>query len=105
MAVLSRTRPLTGTSTSAVPVTRVVRAVLTALLVLALALFILGPLLWLAVRAFATDWTYPRLLPDGWTLHWWQQVFADARLSSSIGLSLAFALTTLAVSCRPGTGA
>lgn len=83
---------------------RLVRAALTTILVVALALFILGPLLWLAIRAFATGWTYPHLLPDGWTLHWWREVLSDAKLSSSIGLSLAFAATTIAVSsalCLP----
>lgn len=83
---------------------RLVRGALTVVLVTALALFILGPLLWLAIRAFATGWTYPNLGPDGWTLHWWREVLADDKLSSSIGLSLAFAATTIAVSsvvCLP----
>src|SRR5690606_11490590 len=69
-----------------------------------LGVFIIGPLAWLAVRAFATGWTYPNLLPDGWTLHWFGQVFADPLLFSSIQLSLAFAFTTIAVSaviCLP----
>lgn len=71
---------------------------------LALAVFVVGPLVWLAVRAFATTWTYPNLLPDGWTWHWWQQVFTDPQLFSSIRLSIAFALTTVGVSavfCLP----
>lgn len=87
-----------------VSVTRGVRSGLTVLLVALLGLFILGPLLWLAVRAFATGWTYPHLTPDGWTFHWWREVFRDQRLSSSIGLSLAFAATTIGVSsaiCLP----
>ena len=84
-------RPLT--------VGRATRAVLTGLLVVTLGLFILGPLLWLAVRAFATEWVYPNLGPEGWTLQWWQKVLADDQLFSSIRLSLAFAATTIAVSC------
>lgn len=83
---------------------RGVRAALTVVLMVALLVFVVGPLAWLAIRAFATTWTYPNLLPDGWTLKWWRTVFADARLFSSIRLSLAFAFTTLAVAsliCLP----
>jgi putative spermidine/putrescine transport system permease protein len=83
---------------------RAVRLGLGAVLALALTLFVLGPLLWLGIRAFAGSWTYPHLLPDSWTLHYVRVVFADDRLSSSIGLSLAFAATTIAVSsvvCLP----
>jgi putative spermidine/putrescine transport system permease protein len=90
-----RSRPQVG---------RLVRSVLGAVAVLALAVFIIGPLLWLAAHAFATSWTFPNLLPDGWTLHWWQEVFADEQLFSSVRLSLAFALTTILVSsvlCLP----
>ncbi|GAA2099704.1 ABC transporter permease subunit [Microlunatus panaciterrae] len=93
---LSERQPLT--------VARSVKAVLSLLLLVTLGVFILGPLLWLAIRAFATGWTYPNLTPDGWTLHWWRQVLADEQLSSAIGLSLAFAVTTIGVSsaiCLP----
>jgi len=89
---------------SSVTVSRTVRVALTVVLVGALAMFILGPLLWLGIRAFATRWTYPNLTPDGWTLHWWSEVLSDDKLSSAIGLSLAFAATTLVVSaliCLP----
>ncbi|MHA6615795.1 ABC transporter permease [Pseudonocardia sp. DLS-67] len=80
------------------------RRVLGGIAMVLLAVFIVGPLVWLAVRAFATGWTYPHLLPDGWTLHWFGEVFADPLLFSSIQLSLAFALTTIAVAsviCLP----
>lgn len=83
---------------------RIGRQVLTVVFIVALLTFIIGPLLWLAIRAFATTWTYPRLLPDGWTLQWFGRVFADPQLFSSIRLSLAFAITTLIVSsliCLP----
>jgi len=83
---------------------RIGRQVLTVVFLIALLTFIVGPLLWLAIRAFATTWTYPRLLPDGWTLQWFGKVFADPQLFSSIRLSLAFAVTTLIVSsliCLP----
>ncbi|GAA1882191.1 ABC transporter permease [Lapillicoccus jejuensis] len=76
----------------------------TGLLAVALALFILGPLVWLGVHAFATSWTYPHLLPDGWTMQWWSAVFDDPNLSGSVVLSLEFAVVTMAVSavlCLP----
>lgn len=62
--------------------------VLLSLLMIALAFFILGPLLWLGVHAFVTNWTYPHLTPDGWTWHWWTKVFADSALEKSIRNSL-----------------
>jgi putative spermidine/putrescine transport system permease protein len=77
---------------------------LSTLFVLVLGVFILGPLLWLGIRAFATGWTYPNLTPDGWTLQWWQSVFDDPNLKSSVVLSFQFALTTMLVSaalCLP----
>lgn len=77
---------------------------LSTLFVLVMAVFILGPLLWLGIRAFATSWTYPHLGPDGWTLEWWSQVFSDPNLKSSVVLSFQFALTTMLVSaalCLP----
>lgn len=53
-----------------------------------MAVFILGPLLWLAVHAFVTNWTYPHLYPDGWTLHWWTKVLEDSALEKAIRNSL-----------------
>ena len=76
----------------------------TGLFVGLLGLFILGPLLWLGVRAFATRWRYPNLLPDGWTTKWWSTVWNDANLRASVMLSLKLALTTMLVSaviCLP----
>jgi putative spermidine/putrescine transport system permease protein len=71
---------------------------------LALAVFIVGPLVWLAVRAFATNWTYPNLAPDGWTLKWWELVFSDNALGVAVQNSLFFAPLTVLVSaliCLP----
>jgi putative spermidine/putrescine transport system permease protein len=68
------------------------------------ALFVLGPLVWLALRAFSGTWQYPDLLPDSWTLKWWTQVLDSADLGGSIRLSLTFApVVTLvsAVICLP----
>lgn len=83
---------------------RPVGVLLSALFVLVLALFIIGPLLWLGIRAFATSWTYPNLWPDGWTLQWWRAVFDDPNLTHSVALSFEFAFVTIAVSaliCLP----
>ncbi len=77
---------------------------LTLLFAAVLGVFILGPLLWLGIRAFATSWTYPNLLPDGWTLQWWSAVFDDPNLKGSVALSFEFAFVTMAVSaliCLP----
>lgn len=53
-----------------------------------MALFILGPLFWLAARAFVTSWTFPRLVPDGWTLEWWRVIIGDESLKDAIRNSL-----------------
>lgn len=83
--------------------TAVARA-LAALFALVLAVFILGPLAWLGIRAFATGWTYPNLLPDGWTLRWWGVVLGDHALGVAVQNSLFFAPLTVLVSgliCLP----
>lgn len=83
---------------------RLLGPVLSVLFVLVLGVFVLGPLLWLGVRAFATTWTYPNLMPDGWTLQWWNTVFQDPNLKTSVVLSFEFALVTMVVSavlCLP----
>jgi putative spermidine/putrescine transport system permease protein len=51
-------------------------------------LFILGPLFWLAIRAFVTGWTFPNLLPDGLTFKWWKVVADDGSLLEAIKNSL-----------------
>jgi len=79
---------------------RLLHAVFSAFVVL----FVVGPLVWVGIEAFAQTWIYPDLLPSGWTLHWWSQVFADANLLPSIRTSLVTApLVTLlsAVICLP----
>lgn len=83
---------------------RFVGPVLSIAFVIVLGIFVLGPLLWLGVRAFATTWTYPNLMPDGWTLQWWNTVFQDPNLKSSVVLSFQFAFVTMIVSavlCLP----
>jgi len=53
-----------------------------------LALFILGPIVWLALHAFTSGWTYPHLYPNGITLQWWSKVFLDSALKTAIRNSL-----------------
>lgn len=80
------------------------RRAVTAVLFALVAVFILGPLLWLAAHAFATSWTYPSLWPSGLTLHWWSVVFHDAQLAASVKNSLYFSPLTVIVSaivCLP----
>jgi putative spermidine/putrescine transport system permease protein len=80
------------------------RGVVTGALFAVVAVFILGPLLWLAAHAFATSWDYPSLLPAGLTLHWWSVVFGDAELGAAVRNSLYFAPVTVLVSaviCLP----
>ncbi len=95
--VASRTRrPLTPDS--------IVRSALVGLFVALMVVFILGPLLWLGVRAFAGNWTFPNLLPDDWTLRWWQVVVNDGALGIAVQNSLFFAPLTVLVSaiiCLP----
>ncbi|MGH3025964.1 MAG: ABC transporter permease [Gaiellaceae bacterium] len=60
-------------------------------LVVALLVFMVGPLVWLALRAFSGAWQYPQFLPSTWTVAWWRSVFDDKNLSHSIELSFEFA--------------
>ncbi len=69
-----------------------------------MAVFILGPLFWLGIHAFVTNWTYPNLYPDGWTLHWWTRVFDDSALETAIRNSLIISPIVVVVSmliCLP----
>jgi putative spermidine/putrescine transport system permease protein len=59
--------------------------------VIALLVFMVGPILWLAIRAFSATWQYPQLLPSHWTLEWWRSVFHDKNLGRSMRLSFEFA--------------
>ncbi len=54
------------------------------LFLLLMAIFILGPLFWLAARAFATSWTFPKLIPDGLTFRWWNVILGDVSLVRAI---------------------
>jgi putative spermidine/putrescine transport system permease protein len=58
------------------------------LFIVLLAVFILGPLFWLGLHAFAVDWHYPNLYPSGFTIRWWSKVFLDSALATAIKNSL-----------------
>ncbi|WP_246846328.1 ABC transporter permease [Humibacter ginsenosidimutans] len=78
--------------------------VLIAVFVVFMVVFILGPLLWLAVHAFATTWTFPNLWPDGWTMRWWSTVFSDPALGAAVQNSLVISPIVVicsAVICLP----
>jgi putative spermidine/putrescine transport system permease protein len=77
---------------------------LVAVFVLAMVVFILGPLVWLGLHAFAGTWTYPNLGPDSWTLRWWQTVFSDPALGTAVQNSLVISpivVVCSAVICLP----
>jgi putative spermidine/putrescine transport system permease protein len=79
------------------------RVTLTALAVV-LALFFVGPILWLAAHAFATGWTFPHLWPDGFTTRWWKVVFDTPDLGKAMRNTVIFAPLTVIVSaiiCLP----
>lgn len=83
---------------------RLIRGGVIAVFTLVLTVFVLGPIVWLGAHAFAESWTYPRLLPDGWTLRWWSAVLADPALGASIQNSLTITPIVVLVSavvCLP----
>lgn len=89
-------RPLTAASLGL--------GVLVGLFAALMVVFILGPLLWLGVHAFAGTWTFPNLLPDDWTFRWWEVVMSDKALGVAVQNSLFFAPLTVLVSaliCLP----
>ena len=65
--------------------------VATVLLVVGMGFFIILPIVTLVVWAFAGEWYYPALLPQQWSLTWWQQVFQNPLFTHEILLSLTFA--------------
>jgi putative spermidine/putrescine transport system permease protein len=74
------------------------------LLVVVLIVFMVGPIVWMALRAFSGLWQFPQLVPHDWTLKWWRSVFDDKTLGHSIRLSFEFApVVTIAsaVICLP----
>ncbi|HTK07965.1 MAG TPA: ABC transporter permease subunit [Ktedonobacteraceae bacterium] len=83
---------------------QVVRWIISCVIILALVLFILGPLVILFLWAFADAWFYPALLPHTWTFSWWQQILLNGDIGHSILLSFIFAPVVTLVSaaiCLP----
>lgn len=86
------------------PLRRSLRLIIFVIFLVLFTLFVLGPIVWLAIHAFSGQWTYPDLLPKQWTLKWWHTVFSDPTLLSSMQLSVELALVVTAVSavvCLP----
>ncbi|MDQ2739270.1 MAG: hypothetical protein M3Y35_11815, partial [Actinomycetota bacterium] len=69
-------RMLTPAQRARSVVLRVIGLIVSILLVL----FIIGPLIWLALGAFAKTWNAPSLLPQSWTFSWWKTVFSQPEL-------------------------
>ena len=72
--------------------------------IVCLLVFMIGPIAWLALRAFSNLWQYPQLYPSDWTLSGWRQVFNDPNLRHSMRLSFEFAPIVTAAStviCLP----
>lgn len=83
---------------------RALRLIMFVIFLILFTLFVLGPIVWLAIHAFSGQWKYPDLLPKQWTLKWWRTVFSDPTLLSSMQLSVELAVVVTAVSavvCLP----
>lgn len=63
------------------------------ILVLALGAFLFFPLLTLVVWAFADRWQYPSLLPQAFSIRWWQWVFENG----DVGKAMFYSFTTAPV--------
>jgi len=50
--------------------------------------FIIGPLLSMAMWAFADAWSYPYIIPQRWSFKWWGWVFSHTNMGDAIKLSL-----------------
>jgi len=74
------------------------------LLVFALSAFLLLPLLTLLLWAFADEWRYPAVLPQAYSLKWWDWVFHNGDVGSAVRYSFITApvVTILAaIICLP----
>lgn len=61
-------------------------------------LFFFGPLMNLAMLAFADEYMYPTFFPSALSLKWWQFVLSQKNLAGSMILSFIVAITTTVVS-------
>jgi putative spermidine/putrescine transport system permease protein len=85
-------------------VARVLLGLLKWIALAALAVFILGPLIVMAIWAFAGQWTGNSLLPQIWSLKWWPDVLNLTGIADAIKLSLETATVVMvcsAVLCLP----
>lgn len=83
---------------------RELRRAIGIILVLALGAFLLLPLLTLILWAFADVWRYPNVIPQAWSLRWWDWVFHNGDVGSAIFYSFITApVVTLlsAIVCLP----
>jgi len=74
------------------------------ILFLAALFFIVTPLAWIVLLAFAGGFTFPSLKPSSLTLAWWRAVFTSPGLLHSVFLSVTIAPVVLVVSmviCLP----
>ena len=73
---------------------------------LALALWLVLPLIPLAIWSVAHGWRFPALLPNDWSLQAWRYALSDrAGVLSSFGLTLLIALATTALAVLIGVPA
>lgn len=73
-------------------------------LTIALALLVVGPMVSVALWAFAERWRYPSLIPTQWGLKYWIDTFRRADIVEALPLSIGLAaIVTLlsAVICLP----
>ena len=61
-------------------------------------LFFYGPLLNMLMLAFADEYAAPAVIPQAWGLKWWEYIFAQDSLVSSIIQSFVVAIVTTLVS-------
>ena len=83
---------------------RLTLSVLKWLALAALTVFILGPLIVMAIWAFAGQWTGSSLLPQTWSLKWWPDVLNLTGIADAIKLSLETATVVMLCSkvlCLP----
>lgn len=62
-----------------------------------LAIFILGPLLVLAIWSFAQSWFWPSLLPTSFTMRWYEWAMTVPNVLRSLKMSLAVAVVVAAL--------
>lgn len=67
---------------------RELRRTVGVILVLALGVFLLFPLLTLILWAFADTWRYPNVIPQAFSLRWWDWVFHNGDVGKSVFYSV-----------------